>query len=428
MPFVSPATGHAQTVLARPLVGALFAASCLLSIVSFYTTQQGMTLYLSPWLATLAALGIQSSLVLVAWLVGIQRGGRALLIAVYAITATVSIAFSYVSIYNWFSAHERPALMRRALYDELTGLAARAGERIEEAASKAAQNLAALEEMTEAERRHGYISRAPDADPALNAIRESVAREVSALGASYREGAGEGARYTAFDRHTKLMRVTLAELQAAQRTLAAWRAESGPGQPSDQQLRRFHAFYDSLPWTAIARASGAPAANRPPPPSLSQYLDTTGSGQEDLMQAFRDLFASPTSRHIFALTLAAFIDAVIFLLAFSSGPYLHGNEEDRHRAAAAALDATEEQVFVRGLLRKTGPGGHGLAQVEAAALTPGEQHFCLSLAQRGLAVVEESSAGRVYLFDRDVHGRLLDSLAQRGLPLRAASRGAAAGL
>ena len=28
---------------------------------------------------------------------------------VYAITATVSIAFSYVSLYTWFSARERPA-------------------------------------------------------------------------------------------------------------------------------------------------------------------------------------------------------------------------------------------------------------------------------------------------------------------------------
>ena len=428
MPYVSPATGHARTGIARPLVAALFAASCLLSIVSFYTTQQGMMLYLSPWLATLAALGIQSSLVLVAWLVSIQQGSRALLIAVYGITATVSIAFSYVSIYNWFSARERPALMRRALYDELTGLAAQTGARLDEAASKAGRNLVALEEMTQAERRHGYISRTPDADTTLNAIRESVAREVAALGTAYREGSGQGARYTAFDRHAKLMRVTLAELQAAQRALASWRAEARPGQPSEEQLRRFHAFHDSLPWTAIAQASGAPAEGRPPLPSLAQYLDNTGSGQEDLMQAFQELFAAPTSRHVFALSLAAFIDVVIFLLAFSCGPYFHGDAEERLRAASAALDAAEEQVFVRGLLRKVGPGGQGLAQVEVSSLTHGEQHFCLSLAQRGLAVVEESPAGRMYIFDREVHGRLLDSLAQQGLPLRAASRGAAAGL
>ena len=93
----------------RPMVKGLFAATCLLSIVSWYTTEQGMALYLSVWFALLASLGVQGALVLVAWLIGFNRSRRALLGAVYAITATVSIAFSYVSLYNWFSARERPA-------------------------------------------------------------------------------------------------------------------------------------------------------------------------------------------------------------------------------------------------------------------------------------------------------------------------------
>src|SRR3954451_15551438 len=90
----------------RPLVAGLFVSSCLLSIVSWYTTQQGMALYLSPWFSLLASLGVQSSLVLVAWLIGFNRSRQVLLLAVYAITALVSIAFSYVSLYTWFSARE----------------------------------------------------------------------------------------------------------------------------------------------------------------------------------------------------------------------------------------------------------------------------------------------------------------------------------
>ena len=52
------------TALGRPLVASLFVSSALLSIVSWYTTQQGMALYLSPWLSLLASLGIQSALVM----------------------------------------------------------------------------------------------------------------------------------------------------------------------------------------------------------------------------------------------------------------------------------------------------------------------------------------------------------------------------
>src|SRR5437773_9636415 len=91
----------------RPIVAGLFVASCLLSVVSWYTTQQGMALYLSPWFSLLASLGVQSSLVLVAWLIGFNRSRQVLLVAVYAITAVVSIGFSYVSLYTWFSARER---------------------------------------------------------------------------------------------------------------------------------------------------------------------------------------------------------------------------------------------------------------------------------------------------------------------------------
>jgi heme/copper-type cytochrome/quinol oxidase subunit 3 len=112
----------------RPLVASLFVASCLLSIVSWYTTQQGMALYLSPWFALLASLGVQSSLVVVAWLVGFNRSRSALLIAVYVITAVVSIVFSYVSLYTWFSARERPATVERRLYDALNAATGKSQE------------------------------------------------------------------------------------------------------------------------------------------------------------------------------------------------------------------------------------------------------------------------------------------------------------
>src|SRR6266436_3149031 len=49
MPQVSPD-------VTRPMVKVLFVATCLLSIVSWYTTEQGMALYLSVWFALLASL------------------------------------------------------------------------------------------------------------------------------------------------------------------------------------------------------------------------------------------------------------------------------------------------------------------------------------------------------------------------------------
>ncbi len=185
--------------VSRPMVKALFVASCLLSVVSWYTTQQGMALYLAPWFALLASLGVQSALVLVAWLIGFTRTKRLLLIGVYAITAVVSVSFSYVCIYTWFSARERPAMIERRLYDSLLAATGQSQELVAAAISEGQKHVLALEEMTNAEKAHGYISRAQDSDPYLARIREAVANEAQTYNTSYPEGTGGGLPPVSFD-------------------------------------------------------------------------------------------------------------------------------------------------------------------------------------------------------------------------------------
>ncbi|HVQ26152.1 MAG TPA: hypothetical protein VMV01_13285, partial [Planctomycetota bacterium] len=133
-------------------------SSALLSLVSWYTTQQGMALYLAPWFAFLASLGVQSALVLVAWLVGVSEGRRGLLIAVYVVTALVSIAFSYVSLHTWFASRERPAEVQRRLFDALQAVASRGEAQLASAIAEGETHALALEEMTAAEKQHGFIS------------------------------------------------------------------------------------------------------------------------------------------------------------------------------------------------------------------------------------------------------------------------------
>jgi len=47
MAFASPSAHPSSVDVTRPMVKALFVASCLLSIVSWYTTQEGMVLFSS---------------------------------------------------------------------------------------------------------------------------------------------------------------------------------------------------------------------------------------------------------------------------------------------------------------------------------------------------------------------------------------------
>ena len=171
--FIRPSSGGPAAV-SRPLVACLFVSSVLLSVVSWYTTQQGMALYLSPWFSFLASLGVQSALVLVAWLVGLNESRRGLLIAVYALTASVSIAFSYVSLHTWFASRERPATIERALYDELD---AAGGESQELLTAAVAEGQIGLRED------HRHLGVVAERDPHLPAVDHVVAAVDPGMGA-----------------------------------------------------------------------------------------------------------------------------------------------------------------------------------------------------------------------------------------------------
>jgi hypothetical protein len=414
-----PLDGGHQGAGSRSMVVAIFISTCLLSIVSWYTTYQGMALYLSGWFAFLASLGVQSALVLVAWLIGFTKTRHSLLVAVYAITALVSVAFSYVSLYTWFSAKERPALVQRQLYDVITESSGRTDQLLSSAISEGRKHVLALDEMAAAEKAHGFISRSQDADPYLAKVREAVAAEAKSLGTAYAEGSGTGLRYTAFDRYAKMAKSSLDQMLSAQAALAGFRASLKPLDPSEQQIRNYRAVYDSIPWTEVEQQAHVARFERPAVPNLAEHLDRTASGQEDLLLGFTELVTAPTGRHIFALMLAAFIDVIVFLLAYASGPYLQGAREQRWSRAAAAVDGADNQVFVRTLLRKLEPSSGGMPRVDVATLTPGEMQLCLLLAAKGAATLAEEEDKRFYLLDENIHEYLVESLSVPRMPLRA---------
>ncbi len=176
-----------------------------------------------------------------------------------------------------------------------------------------------------------------------------------------------------------------------------------------------------MPWADVESTLHSARAERPVAPAYSEFVDRTQSGQEDLLVAFEELLTQPTGRHIFAFLLAAFIDIIVFLLAFASGPYFFGASEQRWVSASAALDSLDDQVFVRDFLRKLNPTVRGMARVEAAALTPGEQQLCLLLVAKRMAATIEEDGKLVYLIDQTAHEQLLASLAGPGFPLRASA-------
>ena len=81
--------------------------------------------------------------------------------------------------------------------------------------------MLALEEMTEAEKTHGHISRAEDADPYVAEVRAAVAREARTYADNYKEG-GRRRPLFSLDPYTKLARQSLDGMQQSQRELGDW--------------------------------------------------------------------------------------------------------------------------------------------------------------------------------------------------------------
>ena len=415
---------HSAAGVSRTMVTGLFVASCLLSIVSWYTTMAGMELYLSQWFALLASLGVQTALVLVAWLIGVQRKGRVLLTVVYVLTAAVSIAFSYVSLYTWFAAKERPALVQRQLYDTLTNASQKTEEQLSAAIAEGKRHLVALEEMTAAEKTHGHISSAQDADPYLAQVRDAVAKEGRGVGNAYAEGSGTGVRYTAFERYTKMASESVRQLDAAATQLKNYRTQTKPLDPTEKQLRAFHEAFDGVPWPQISETLHQVKVQKPEVPNYAEFVDKTVSGQEDLLLAFTELLTAPTPRHMFSFVLAAFIDIIVFLLAFASGPYFFGPKEQQWIRAGARMEGIDDPVFLRGLLRKIASGPEGTAQLDASGLTPGELQYCLMLTASGQAAMATIDGRTVYLIENEAFTSMVESIAADGVNWKA-SRAAA---
>jgi hypothetical protein len=227
--------------------------------------------------------------------------------------------------------------------------------------------------------------------------------------------------YTAFDRYSDIALQSLQRMQHAQADLAAFRGRLKPLDPTEQQLREFRQVYDTLPWSDVEQALDGAPVERPAAPAYANFVDRSVSGQEDLLIAFQELFTAPTARHAFAFALAAFIDVIVFLLAYSSGPHFFGSPGERWCAAGAALDGLDDQIFIRDFLRKLAPTLRGMARVDASTLTPGEQQVCLVLASKDLAVTTEEDGKLYYLLDQSMHEQMLEALAAQRFPLRASA-------
>ena len=96
----------------RPMI---YVGILLISILSFFTTLQGMLIILNPWLAVIGALGLQLAMLGIAWNLMQVRHNKLSYLLVFSAAAFFSMFFSYANFNSQLKANTR-ALDARAAY------------------------------------------------------------------------------------------------------------------------------------------------------------------------------------------------------------------------------------------------------------------------------------------------------------------------
>jgi len=194
MSFAPAGFPASRMTATRPLVAGLFIASCLLSVVSWYTRSRAWHFTCPP--------GSRC------WHLSAYRcaGFGGLADRVYANSTHVThrrlrddgggvdCVFPTSACSHGSPRKSGPVAIERRLYDRLNQEASNIQEVLNSAGAEGQKHVLALRELTEAEKTHGHISQAEDADPYLAKVREAVAREAQTYASSYKEGSGEGVR------------------------------------------------------------------------------------------------------------------------------------------------------------------------------------------------------------------------------------------
>ena len=362
--------------VSRPMVKILFLASCLLAIVSWYTTFEGMRLYLSVWFSALASIGVQTALVLVAWLIGFSSSsGRANRRPI----ADRGLCHDSDRIGRILVRQSVHLVQRARAAGRDRAQALRCGERIRGSSSDAAH--VRDRRATEACAGAGRTDRG----------RENAWPHLARTGCRSLSGecsCGCGGRGPHLLRRTTrkvpakasgIRRSTATPSSRGNRSVrCSYRSGNWPitwprasrSIPPRINCRRIGRSTIACPGATSSRRCTRAGFQKPAVPVYGDFVDRTVSGQEDLLVAFEELFTAPTPRHGLRCALAMFIDVVVFLLAFASGPYFFGADEHRWISGGAALEGIDQQIFTRDFLRKLTPGPRGMARVEVTSAYP----------------------------------------------------------
>ncbi len=297
----------------------IYLGTLMVSVLSFFTTYQGLTIFLDQNLALLGSLGLQMAMLGIAWNLLRMKQHRAVYTLVFASAAVFSIFFSYANFNTRLKENTRAEGVRAEYAADARPVLRQYASLAKEALSQGQYQVQRVVDLREMEESTGWSTVVDEGseDPFIQSIIDGARRTVSSWqdnqGSSYKQGSGQGiiSNYLTSwseqaERNVAAVETYVSMVDSVSMLLS-----------SDVEVAR---QYELVNYASVHFPTGeyAEILTETPelaePPFAANYVEHPANGQQALREVIGDLH--PMDRlSLFSLLFAMVIDFIVIAMA-----------------------------------------------------------------------------------------------------------------
>lgn len=308
----------------------IYLGTFLLSVLSFFTTFNGMTVLLNKQLAFIGSLGLQIVLLGIAWSLMRMRDNKLTYVAAFGMAAAFSIFFSYVSFDTGLQEKTRAHKTRGQYTQVLREALAEYGQTAKQASMKGRYQVSRLEKLLELEHENGWAtivdegSRDNYIQSIIDGARMTVLSWENRLGEKYTQGKGRGIITNYLETNLAQVDENLSIIDNYITSVDSLTLALNGGRTIDEQVEIANRAWVGFPLNEVEVLT-ASSVEVPMPPDQTKYIEKSINPQQAFMLVLDDLLEM-NRLALFALLLAIAIDLIIIIMAFA-GSLIVGDVE-----------------------------------------------------------------------------------------------------
>lgn len=311
-----------RTKTARFTTLLIYVGTFMISLLSFFTTYLGLSIFLEQPLALLGSLGLQTAMLGIAWNLMRLKENRVAYVVVFSVAAIFSIFFSYVNFNSSLKGNTRAQVARESYAIDSRPILREYATESREALSKGEYQSRRLADLLEMERANGWATVVDEGSndqfiqSVIDGARRTVASWNDRQGTSYHQGSGQGIIVNYLTTWNDQVTRNLATLEKYVQTVDSLSLLLGSDLPVKEQ-------FDLINYASVTFPLGeyktitAGRADLPEPLFIANYVEAPVNRQQAMMLVIDDLH--PMDRlTFFSLLFAVVIDMIVLVMALCS--------------------------------------------------------------------------------------------------------------